>query len=95
MSNTIILLTIVVVVFLLLFSGVWVFAALGVAGVLGIWLFGADLGSALSLQMWGTTNSFILTAVPLFIFLGEIMLRSGISASLYKGIITWVGQFPG
>ena len=95
MSNPIILLTIVVVLFLLLFNGVWVFAALGIAGVLGIWLFGVNLGSALSLQMWGTTNSFILTAVPLFIFLGEIMLRSGISASLYKGIITWVGQFPG
>jgi len=95
MSNIIILLIMVFFLFLLMFGGVWVFAALGVAGVLGIWLFGADLGSALSLQMWGTTNSFILTAVPLFIFLGEIMLRSGISTSLYKGVITWVGEFPG
>jgi len=95
MSDINIIAVIVFCLFVLLFSGSWVFAALGIAGVLGIWLFGANLRTALSLQMWGTTNSFILTAIPLFIFLGEIMLRSGISTSLYKGIMTWAGRFPG
>jgi len=81
--------------FSLLLGGVWIFCALGVAGVLGIFLFGADLWSALSFQMWGSANNFILTAIPLFIFMGEIMLRSGISDRLYKGVATWVGQLPG
>lgn len=95
MTNTFILVTIIVFLLLLLFTGNWIFCALGIGGVLGIWLFGADPSSALSLQTWGSTNSFILTAVPLFIFMGEIMLRSGISTSLYNGVTTWVGQFPG
>ena len=95
MSTSTILFVIVAFLFLLMFSGNWIFCALGMAGVLGIWLFGADLGSALALQMWGTTNSFILTAIPLFIFMGEVMLRSGLSTMLYDGITKWVGHLPG
>lgn len=95
MSSIVILFLVIVLLFSLLLGGAWVFCALGAAGALGIFLSGADLGSALSLQMWGAANSFILTAIPLFIFMGEIMLRSGISNSLYKGVTTWVGQLPG
>ncbi|MBA7474399.1 C4-dicarboxylate TRAP transporter large permease protein DctM [subsurface metagenome] len=95
MSSIVILVLIIVVMFLLLLGGVWVFCALGVAGALGIFLFGADWESALSLGIWGSANRFMLTAIPLFIFMGEIMLRSGISKSLYDGVTTWVGQLPG
>lgn len=95
MNDATVLAIIVFFLFLFLFSGSWIFCALGVAGILGVWLFGVVPTFALSLQMWGTTNSFILTAIPLFIFMGEIMLRSSMSGSLYKGITSWVGQFPG
>ena len=89
------LLLILSILFVLLFGGFWVFGALGIAGLLGIILFGANWQFASAIQMWGTTNSFTLTAVPLFILLGEIMLRSGISASLYRGVMSWVGRVPG
>ncbi len=95
MSNLIIGLLVIVLMLSLLMGGTWVFCAMGLAGALGIFLHGADLGSALSRQMWGSTNSFILTAIPLFVFMGELMLRSGMSNSLYKGVTTWVGRFPG
>ena len=95
MSTIGIALLVVVVLFLLLLGGSWVFLALGVAGTLGVFLVGVDLSSALSRQIWGATSSFIMTAIPLFIFMGEIMLRGGISASIYKGTSTWVGSLPG
>jgi C4-dicarboxylate transporter DctM subunit len=95
MSNTELLVVIVCVLFALMSAGNWVFASLGLAGVLGIWLFGANVPTAVSLQMWSSLNSFVLTAIPLFIFMGEVMLRSGISDSLYSGISMWVGKLPG
>ena len=95
MDSLIIFILVVIFMFSLLLGGVWVFCALGSAGVLGIFLVGKDLWSALAFQTWGSANTFILTAIPLFIFMGEIMLRSGISSQLYKGVTTWVGQLPG
>ncbi len=95
MDSLIIFIVVVIFMFSLLLGGVWVFCALGAAGVLGIFLVGKDLWSALAFQMWGSANTFLLTAIPLFIFMGEIMLRSGISSQLYKGVTTWVGQLPG
>jgi len=95
MSNEQLLLVIVGALFLLMAAGNWVFASLALAGVLGIWLFGANVTTAVSLQMWASLNSFVMTAIPLFILMGEIMLRSGISDSLYTGISTWVGKLPG
>lgn len=95
MSNEQLLVVIVCALFALMAAGNWVFASLGLAGVLGIWLFGANVTTAVSLQMWSSLNSFVMTAIPLFIFMGEIMLRSGISDSLYTGVSAWVGKLPG
>ncbi len=95
MSNELLLVVIVCALFALMAAGNWVFASLGLAGVLGIWLFGANLPTAVSLQMWSSLNSFVMTAIPLFIFMGEVLLRSGISDSLYNGVSTWVGKLPG
>ncbi len=95
MTSQMLLVLVVFLMFLLMLGGVWVFAALGIAGLTGIYLYGAGWQFAAAIQMWGTSNSFILTAVPLFIFLGEIMLYSGISKSLYQGVMSWVGRVPG
>jgi len=95
MSNVALLLVVLVVLFALMAGGVWVFAALGVAGLLGIVLFGAGWQFSAAIQMWGTSNSFVLSAVPLFVFLGEIMLQTGMSGSLYRGVMHWVGRIPG
>jgi C4-dicarboxylate transporter, DctM subunit len=45
--------------------------------------------------VWNNVESFVLTAVPLFLFMGEIILRSGISRSFYDGITSWFGRLRG
>ncbi len=90
-----ILLVVIAALFALLLGGAWVFCALGVAGILGIYLLGMDVGGAVAYQVWGAADSFILTAIPLFIFMGEVMLKSGMSASTYSGLTKWVGGLPG
>ena len=44
---------------------------------------------------WSSTNSFILVAVPFYIFLGEIVLRSGIAERMYAALVQWVSWLPG
>jgi len=95
MSIPVIITLTIVLLFSLLLGGMWVFSALGVAGVLGLFLMGVNLGGAISYQLWGSSNSFELTAIPLFIFMGEIMIQSGMSKGLYSGVSKWVGSFPG
>lgn len=95
MSETVIIPVVVLVMFLLLFGGNWVFVALSMAGMLAMFLLGYPVLSAVALQVWCSIDSFILTAVPLFIFMGEIMLHSGLANVLYTGIATWLGRLPG
>lgn len=50
---------------------------------------------ALGLVGWGSMNSFILTSVPLFVLMAEIMLRSGVTVSVYRGLSKLVARIPG
>src|SRR3954454_4454992 len=50
---------------------------------------------ALGLVSWGSMNSFILTALPLFILMAEIMLRSGLTTRVYQGLALLVSRIPG
>ena len=63
----------------LLFGGVWIAISLGAAGVVGLWLVNPALLGGLESVVWNTINNFVLTAVPLFIFMGMVILHSGIS----------------
>ncbi|MDI5921212.1 TRAP transporter large permease [Halomonas sp. LR5S13] len=45
--------------------------------------------------LWGTLNDFILTAIPLFILLGELLLRSGITERMYSALSVWLDRMPG
>ncbi|WP_187775021.1 TRAP transporter large permease [Halomonas binhaiensis] len=45
--------------------------------------------------LWGTLNDFILTAIPLFILLGELLLRSGITDRMYQALAVWLNRLPG
>lgn len=45
--------------------------------------------------LWGTLNDFILTAIPLFILLGELLLRSGITERMYSALSVWLNRMPG
>ena len=53
------------------------------------------LHRALGDMVWQTGTDFLLVAIPMFILLGEILLRAGIAERMYDGIVKWVGWLPG
>ena len=85
---------VVLILLLLLLSGIPVAIGLGLVSLIGYILVLGDTGLSAYVP-FNTLNSFVLTAVPLFIFMGEILLRCGISERLYRGTSRWVGGIPG
>lgn len=79
--------------------GVWLFAGLMLVGVTGLMLvLGLPLqqiGSIMKGTMWTSANTWELSAVPLFIWMGELAYRSDISNRLFKGLEPWVDLLPG
>lgn len=45
--------------------------------------------------LWGASTDFLLTSVPMFILMGEVLLRSGVAGSMYEGIDPYVSRIPG
>ena len=84
------------VLFLLLGSGVWVGLALvGVAWV-GMELFTTrPAGDSMITVMWRSTSSWTLTALPLFIWMGEILYRPRLSEDMFRGLSPWLARLPG
>ncbi|MCZ6454687.1 MAG: TRAP transporter large permease subunit [Alphaproteobacteria bacterium] len=84
------------VLFLLLGSGVWVgLALLGVAWV-GLVLFtDRPAGDAMITTIWTTSSSWTLTALPLFIWMGEILYRTRLSEDMFRGLAPWLAAMPG
>ena len=79
---------------ILLLTGIPVAIGLGLVSVVGYVLVVGDSGLAAYVP-FNTLNSFVLTAVPLFILMGEVLLRCGISERLYRGTSRWVANIPG
>ncbi|MDP3171526.1 MAG: TRAP transporter large permease subunit, partial [Polaromonas sp.] len=52
-------------------------------------------GDSMMLTIWGSTSSWTLTALPLFLWMGEILFRSKLSDSMFKGLAPWVDRLPG
>jgi tripartite ATP-independent transporter DctM subunit len=84
------------VLFLLLGTGVWVgLALLGVAWV-GMELFTSrPAGDAMITTIWTASSSWALTALPLFIWMGEILFRTRLSEDMFRGLAPWMGRLPG
>ncbi len=84
------------VLFLLLGSGVWVgLALLGVAFI-GIELFTTrPPGDSMITIVWTASSSWALTALPMFIWMGEILYRTRLSEDMFKGLAPWLGRLPG
>ena len=70
-----------------------VMVAMGVAG--GMILYGPVLLKSMGPVLWGTSNEPVLTAIPLFILLGELLLRSGLADRMYGTLALWLGRLPG
>lgn len=84
------------VLFLLLGSGVWVgLALLGVAFV-GMTLFTSRApGDAMITTIWSASSSWTLTALPLFIWMGEVLYRTRLSQDMFRGLSPWMARLPG
>ena len=86
----------VVALFAFLASGVWVAMSLLAVGFLGLLLFAdAPIGQILATTVWGANNSWALAALPLFIWIGEILFRSSLSRDLFSGLAPWLARLPG
>ena len=94
-------LAIATIIFLAFFlgAGVWIFVALLMVGISGLY-FLLDfplprIGSIMRGTMWRTASTWELAAIPLFVFMGELMFRTDISERLFKGIAPWANLVPG
>ena len=80
----------------MLMAGQWMAFALGICGMLVMYLSKGVLGlQSLSSVVWNNANSYILIAVPMFLLMGEIILRSGASSYFYRGVVVLLGRLPG
>lgn len=81
---------------LLLASGLWVALSLLAVGLAAMLLFtNAPVGLVLATTTWGSSNSWALAALPLFIWMGEILFRSRLSEDMFTGLSPWLGHLPG
>ncbi len=96
MGDLSIIILFVFVLFFLLGSGVWVgLALMGVAWV-GMALFTTrPVGDVMLTTIWSASSSWTLTALPLFIWMGEILYRTRLSEDMFKGLAPWLAGLPG
>ncbi len=93
-----IFLTIFFISVLLFFLGSGIWVALSMIGVsaIGMMLFTSrPVGDAMATTIWGTSSSWTLTALPLFVWMGEILFRTKLSENLFKGLSPWMQKLPG
>jgi C4-dicarboxylate transporter DctM subunit len=86
----------IVLLFAALGSGLWIGLSLLAVALLGMELLTArPAGDSMMLTIWGSTSSWTLTALPLFLWMGEILFRSKLSDSMFKGLAPWLDRLPG
>ena len=84
------------VLFVFLGSGLWVGLSLLGVGIIGMEIFTeSPVGSILAITAWGSSNSWALAALPLFIWMGEILFRSRLSEDMFSGLSPWMNSLPG
>jgi len=81
---------------LLLASGLWVAPTLIAVGFVALTLFSpAPVGSIMASTLWDASWNWALTALPLFIWMGEILFRTRLSSDMFNGLAPWVSRLPG
>lgn len=86
----------VVLLLALLFLGIPVAVVMVIVGIVGgLLIFGTAFLSNIGSVVWSTQNENLLTAIPLFILLGEILLRSGLADRMYTSMAVWLHRLPG
>ena len=82
---------------ILLAGGVWIAVALLATGYVGMQFIGGGIpsGPVLATTIWGNSNSWTLAALPLFIWMGEILFRTKLSEEMFRGLAPWLNRIPG
>ena len=77
-------------------SGIWVgISMIGVSTIGMIMFTSRPVGDAMATTMWSMASSWSLTALPLFVWMGEILFRTRLSENLFKGLSPWLSKLPG
>lgn len=96
MNEALVITLLVLSIFGFLAGGVWVGLTLCGTAWLGMELFSSrPAGDAMAITIWGASSSWTLTALPLFLWMGEILFRSRLSTDLFKGLAPWLDAIPG
>jgi C4-dicarboxylate transporter, DctM subunit len=82
--------------FLILGSGVWIGLTLSGVAWIAMQLFAnRPAGDAMAVTIWGSSSSWTLTALPLFVWMGEILFRTRLSQDMFRGLAPWMQSLPG
>jgi len=82
--------------FAILGSGVWIGLTLTGVAWIGMQLFSSrPAGDAMAVTIWGSASSWTLTALPLFVWMGEILFRTRLSQDMFRGLAPWMQALPG
>lgn len=96
MSDIFAILTLFAVLIGLLGAGIWVAFSLIIVGGLGMAMMSsAPIGPILATTLWGNSTAWALAALPMFILMGEILLRSRLSEDMFSGLSPWLRSLPG
>lgn len=96
MNDLMITALLVAALFLILGSGVWIGLTLSGVAWIAIQIFSSrPAGNAMAVTIWGSASGWTLTALPLFIWMGEILFRTRLSQDMFKGLAPWMQALPG
>jgi C4-dicarboxylate transporter DctM subunit len=96
MNDLSIMALLVLSLFFILGTGVWIGLTLSGVAWIGMQLFTTRVaGDAMAVTIWGSASSWTLTALPLFVWMGEILFRTRLSQDMFKGLAPWMQALPG
>ncbi|WP_349368624.1 TRAP transporter large permease subunit [Salinarimonas sp.] len=96
MDQTTLMLLLVGLLFVVLGLGVWIAVALALLGFVAIVAsLSLPPGAILATAMWQQLNSWDLTALPMFILMGDILFRTRLSEDMFEGLTPWLARLPG
>ena len=96
MSEILLITVLLAALFFFLGSGIWVGASLLACAIVGMEIFTSrPTGDSMAVTIWGSQSSWTLTALPMFIWMGEILFRTKLSEILFRGLTPWMHRLPG
>ena len=89
-------LVLLIALFVILASGVWIAFALAAIGLIAVVAkVATPAGQVMATSIWSASNSWDLTALPMFIWMGEILYRTRLAEDMFDGLAPWMQRLPG